>query len=284
MTTPTLFAANLPFPEGPCFDRAGNLYVADFGAGNISRLAPDGQAEIFAHTGGSPTGLTFHPDGTLYVADSGLGAILRVEPDGTWSRVADGFAGPNDLTFDRAGRLYFTDPHGSSEHSPVGRVLRIDLDGSVQTLLEGMAYPNGLAFDDAGTALYVAHMRAGRVDRFSVDADGRPGRGEVFAEVSPQNQKGGCDGMAFDVEGRLYVALFRFSLVRVLAPDGTRERDISIAGDRPTNVAFGGPARRTLFITEVETSSVYTLAVPAPGLPLFAERAWPGSLRAALDR
>jgi N-acyl-D-amino-acid deacylase len=35
-----------------------------------------------------------------------------------------------------------------------------------------------------------------------------------------------------------------------------------------------GPDRRTLFIIEVETSSVYTLPVPAPGLPLFAERAW----------
>jgi len=166
VTTPTLFAAGLPFPEGPCFDRHGNLYVVDFGAGNISRLTPDGRAEVFARTGGSPTGLTFHPDGTLYVADTGLGAILRVEPDGTWSRVADAFAGPNDLAFDQDGRLYFTDPHGS------------------------------------------------------------------------------------------------------------RERDISIAGDRPTNVAFGGPDRRTLFITEVETSSLYTLLVPAPGLPLFAERAW----------
>ena len=187
MTTPTLFAAGLPFPEGPCFDRHGNLHVAD----------------------------------------TGLGAILRVEPDGTWSRVADAFAGPNDL-----------------------------------------------AFDAAGTSLYLAHTRAGRVDRFSVDADGRLSKGEVFAEVSPVDHKGGCDGVAFDVEGRLYVALFRFGVVRVLAPDGSRERDISIAGDRPTNVAFGGSDRRTLFITEVETSSVYTLPVPAPGLPLFAERAW----------
>ncbi len=240
-TTPTLFAAGLPFPERPCFDRAGNLYVVDFGAGNIARL-------------------TFHPDGTLYVADTGLGAILRVAPDGSWSRVADAFAGPTDLAFDQAGRLYF--------------ILRIDIDGSVQTLLDGMTYPNGLAFDAAGTSLYVAHMRAGRVERFSVDADGRLSSGEVFAEVSPVDQKGGCDGMAFDVEGRLYVALFRFGVVRVLAPDGSRERDISIAGDRPTNVAFGGPDRRTLFITEVETSSVYTLPVPAPGLALFAERAW----------
>jgi len=274
VTTPTLFSAGLPFPEGPCFDRHGNLFVVDFGAGNISRLTPDGRAEVFACTGGSPTGLTFHPDGTLYVADTGLGAILRVEPDGTWSRVADAFAGPNDLAFDQDGRLYFTDPHGSSEHNPVGRVLRIDVDGTVQTLLEGMAYPNGLAFDAAGTSLYLAHMRAGRVDRFSVDGDGGLSKGEVFAEVSPVDHKGGCDGVAFDVEGRLYVALFRFGVVRVLAPDGSRERDISIAGDRPTNVAFGGPDRRTLFITEVETSSVCKLPVPAPGLPLFAERAW----------
>jgi gluconolactonase len=265
----------LPFPEGPCFDRHGNLYVVNFSAGQISRVSPRGRAEVFAETDGAPTGLTFHPDGTLYVADTGLGAILRVQPDGTWSRVADGFAGPNDLAFDQRGRLYFTDPHGSNEDHPVGRVLRIDVDGSVGTVLEGMAYPNGLAFDALGTFLYVAHMRAGRVERFGLDANGLPLKGaDIFAEVSPVEQKGGCDGMAFDVEGRLYVALFRFGVVRVLAPDGSPERDIPIPGDRPTNVAFGGPDRCTLFITEVQTSSVYTLPVPAAGLPLFAERAW----------
>jgi len=89
------------------------------------------------------------------------------------------------VEFGPDGRLYFTDPHGSNEHNPVGRVVRIDIDGSVQTLLDGMTYPNGLAFDPAGTSLYVAHMRAGRVERFSVDADGRLSSGEVFAEVSP---------------------------------------------------------------------------------------------------
>lgn len=265
-------ARGFQFPEGPAFDRAGDLYLVDVEAGVVARVAPDGQVEALARTGGRPCGLAFHQDGSLYVADTGLRAILRVRPDGTWTEVAGGFAGPNDLTFDSQGRVYFTDPHGSSEHHRIGRVLRLDTDGSVHTVMDGMAYPNGLAFGPDGTLLYVAHMRAGRIERFRLGQDGTPlGAAERFAEVSPVDQPGGADGLAFDEAGRLYVALFRHGVVRVLRPDGSPERDLPLPGQRPTNVAFGGPGRRTLYVTEVDTGAVHALPAPAPGLQLWGD-------------
>jgi gluconolactonase len=45
--------------------------------------------------------------------------------------------------------------------------------------------------------------------------------------------------------------------------------EIPVPGAKVTNVAFGGPDRRTLVITEVETSSVYQTRVDMPGLALF---------------
>ena len=37
------------------------------------------------------------------------------------------------------------------------------------------------------------------------------------------------------------------------------------------NCAFGGPERRTLFITEAETASILAVEVPIRGLPMFGE-------------
>jgi gluconolactonase len=87
---PTVIATGLQFPEGPAFDRAGNLYVVEIGAGQITRIAPDGAATVFAKTGGGPNGSAFGPDGNLYVTNNGgfagqsreHGRVERVTPDG----------------------------------------------------------------------------------------------------------------------------------------------------------------------------------------------------------
>jgi gluconolactonase len=48
---------------------------------------------------------------------------------------------------------------------------------------------------------------------------------------------------------------------------------IRVPGANVTNIAFGGPDRRTVVITDVETASLYTARVEIPGLPLFGESA-----------
>ena len=45
--------------------------------------------------------------------------------------------------------------------------------------------------------------------------------------------------------------------------------EIPVPGAKVTNVAFGGPDRRTLVITDVETASLYQTRVDVPGLALF---------------
>jgi gluconolactonase len=49
-----VIAEGLVFPEGPAFDRAGNLYAVELRAGQVSRIAPGGRRDVFARTGGSP--------------------------------------------------------------------------------------------------------------------------------------------------------------------------------------------------------------------------------------
>jgi hypothetical protein len=94
----------------------------------------------------------------------------------------------------------------------------------------------------------------------------------LFATVTrPGEDEAGPDGMAFDVDGYLYVAVYGSGRVRVVAPDGVLADEIDVGGRFPTNLTFGGPDGSRLFITEAEHGWVVTTEVPRPGLPLWGD-------------
>jgi gluconolactonase len=44
----------------------------------------------------------------------------------------------------------------------------------------------------------------------------------------------------------------------------------SCAGIRTTNIAYGGPDRRTLYITEAEQGAILTARMAVPGRPMYS--------------
>jgi gluconolactonase len=273
-----VFAEGFIFPEGPAFDRAGQLFLVNLKGGYLSRVEPSGKTEIFVYTGGenaqtasAPNGSAFHPDGDLYVADSGRNAILVVSPDKRVRVVCDNYRGepfqaPNDLCFDRSGGLYFSDPPPVANRASIGRLFYLGPDGKAVLLDEGIAYSNGVALDKTETYLYLAETRTGRILRYRVQKPGKLGPREVFAELEPRP-----DGMAFDLQGNLYVAVFGSGQVWVVGPSGKVTEKIEVGGEGPTNLAFGGPERRFLYITEGPQGRVYRVEREIPGLPLAGE-------------
>jgi len=271
---PRRFAEGFAFPEGPAFDTEGNLYLVSMGNGDILRVTPDGGVSLLANTGGAPNGLAFGPDGLLYVAEARHRAILRVDRAGTIAILlmeAEGepFRAPNDLCFDPRGGFYFTDPGSSSAHTPVGRVFYCPPGGPARQVAGGLCFPNGLALTADAKALYVVNELAQTMVRFDVQDDGTLGPKQDFAPI----RRGGIggDGMALDAEGNLYVANYGLGAVDVISPAGDLLDCLPAGGARPTNVAFGGPDMRDLYITECETGAVYVLRAEVAGLRLF----WP---------
>ena len=270
-------ASGFDSPEGPAFDRRGDLYFVNWLTSAIVRLGPDGVPAEVANTAGIPAGLAFHPDGTLYIADEGAQhhGVLRLDAGGTltpWLQAYEGqpLNGANDLVFDQQGVLYFSDPWGSSLAKPIGGFYRAFPDGRLERLDSGLAFPNGVAVAPDGSAVYLAETGPNRVLRYAIGAGGDVGARTVFAELEGGP---GPDGMAFDVAGNLYVAHHGEGRVDVLDPQGRPLPPLAVPGRQPTNVAFGGPDRRTLVVTEVATGSVYRTTVETPGAPLFADRA-----------
>ncbi|MBM4437068.1 MAG: SMP-30/gluconolactonase/LRE family protein [Actinobacteria bacterium] len=273
---PAVYASGLRAPEGPAFDRAGRLFVVEMDAATVQRVDADGSLHPFVCTGARPNGLAFHRDGDLYVAEAGLGAVLRVPPSGRPYMFADAgdepFRNPNDLAFDTDGGLYVTDPVKGSV-APDGRVYYIDPEGEVRLFADGLRFPNGVVLTADGGTVLVAESRAGAIRAYTLDAPGRAGTQRIRVELVPPADRGGPGGLAVAEDGHLYVALSRHGAVAVVAPDDTVVERIPVGADRPSNVAFGGPDRRLLFVTEVDSGTVRIVPTVRRGLALYGEAA-----------
>jgi sugar lactone lactonase YvrE len=166
------------------------------------------------------------------------------------------------------------------ERPGAGRVFRIDVDGSVHTVLPSVSISNGLQWSADGRRAFYIDTPTGRVDVFDVDAEtgewsGR--RPHIVVTGTP----GHPDGMAIDEEDGLWVALWGGSAVRHYDRAGELRHEIALPASHVTSCAFGGPDRRTLFITtsrlgldgstaEPEAGSVFAWDAPVAGARLHA--------------
>lgn len=262
------------FLEGPSFDREGRLYVTDIPYGRVFRISVEGEWEQVAEYDGWPNGLKIHQDGRIVITDYKRGLVQLDPQTGTVTPLletagSEGFKGVNDLVFAPSGDIYFTDQGQTGLQDPSGRVYKLAPSGNLSCLVNTIPSPNGIVIDPARNHLLVAVTRAQQVWRIPLHGNGPVAKVGVFAQL--HGGMAGPDGLALDEEGCLYVAhtgfgsvwrLSRFAepLLRIRSP----------AGISTTNLAFGGPQRKTLFITESESGSILRAETPAPGLPMYS--------------
>jgi gluconolactonase len=268
-------AGPLPFfLEGPSFDREGHLYCVDLAHSRIFRIDPARKWSVFADYDGEPNGLKIHKDGRIFVADHRHG-VLSFDPKTAEMKVVlseahrEGFKGLNDLVFDSRGDLYFTDQGQSAIEDPTGRIYRLRSTGELDLLYKGLPGPNGLVLDLSEKILHIAVTRSNQI----VSLPLRPNYGGIhkarmFIQLS--GSPTGPDGMAIDEAGNIVVVQAGSGSVWMFNPMGEPIYRIkSCAGLRTTNVAFGGPDRRTLFITEAEHGVILKAKLPTPGTVMY---------------
>jgi gluconolactonase len=292
-------AARTSFLEGPAVDASGTLYFSDIINNRILKMTPAGVVSIFREDSGRTNGNTFDARGRLIScegAEQGPGGRRRiVRTDMTTGEITvltDRFEGkrynsPNDVCVDPAGRIWFTDPYYMEDRSmlelDVEAVYRIDLDGKVARVLgpPSIERPNGLAITPDGRTLYLidSHSRPGgnrKVWAIAIASDGSLGDRRLIYDFGKGR---GGDGLRLDGRGNLWVAggiHMPRNLgentdvpagVYVISPEGKLLGRIPIPEDVTTNLAFGGPDRKTLFVTSGKC--LYKIPLGVEGYALY---------------
>jgi gluconolactonase len=260
------------FTEGPCSDRAGNVFFTNTQASQILRW--DGKVlAVFREDKQIANGLLFDRQGRLTACEGGAGRITRTEMgSGKIEVLANAFngqplGGVNDLCFDNEGRIYFTSRLLNTDPAlgNVNAVYRIDLDGKLARVVAApdIHMPNGLATSPDDKTAYL------------IESDGREGRNRCILafDLSPEGEwtnprklidfypgRGG-DGMAVDCEGNLYVAAGLHNTrgtsetldtrpgIHVFSPAGKLLAYTRTPSDTVTNCRFGGADLRSLYVT-----------------------------------
>ncbi|MBI4189799.1 MAG: SMP-30/gluconolactonase/LRE family protein [Betaproteobacteria bacterium] len=261
------------FLEGPSFDRAGNLYFVDNTYGRIFRASPQRKVEVVAEYDGEPNGLRIHKDGRIFVADFKNGIMLLDPASGKVTPVVsryqtEHFKGVNDLVFASNGDLYFTDQGQTDLVNPTGRVYCLTAAGQLRCIADNAPSPNGLVLNLEENVLYLAVTRANAVWRLPFTPSGMVARMGLFIQLSGGR---GPDGMALDDSGGLVVAHPDMGAVWIFNHRGEPlYRVQSCRSDIVTNVAFGGPDRKTIYITDSGSGCILMARVPTAGRVLYS--------------
>jgi len=289
--TSDVFASGLLFPEGPVAMPDGTWLVVEGGErGCVTQISADGKVRRTVAATGLPNGLAVDDSRHIWVAEPKVPSLLRVTLEGkveVFMTGCDGepFLYPNDLCFGPDGALYLTDSGiTAAEFEPGGkvradfdtcpmdgRVYRIDVhDKTIRKIDSGLRFTNGIAFGP-DRDLYINETITGAVYRYRRNSDGfgpRETFGNVWNDTRYETLRG-PDGMAFGADGKLYVAVYGQGDVTVLGKDGKVVQRLRTRGSLPTNVAFGLPGQRKLYVTEYRLGQVEVFSTETDGLRLW---------------
>ena len=256
-----------PGIEGPACDARGDIYAVNFlREGTIGRVTPAGAGEVFVELpeGSVGNGIRFDRAGNFFVADYTRHNVLKVDPRTRMVTVHahnPAMNQPNDLAIDRAGVLYASDPNWAES---TGQLWRIDTDGSTTLLVRDMGTTNGIDLSPDEQTLYVNESVQRNVWAFTIT----PEKTLTDKRLVRRFEDFGFDGMRTDVDGNLYITRYGKGTVVKMTPDGTILQEIDVLGTKPSNLCFGGPDGRTVYVTEVDFTRLVTFRVDRPG------RAW----------
>lgn len=249
----SVISIDLNFPEGPCFDSKGNIWLVEKDAGNLVLIRENTIERHFVD--GAPNGIAIDRKDLIWFCDSKQNSIRTFDPiSKTTVTIVDEYENsplkmPNDLAFDRSRNLLFTCP-GDSLEDKMGYVCCLSADKKLSKIFEGMYYPNGLALNKAQNQLFVAETGTKKIWRFGWNADVKQlSNKSLFAETGGSV---GPDGIAFDEDGNLYAAVYGSGKVKVWDENGVLKEEIDALGYNPTNCALDPFGKKGLIITEAE--------------------------------
>jgi hypothetical protein len=252
-----LVAESLHPVANPAVDAFGNIYTTFSGSRGqkvpvaVYKIDLNFNMKPFINELMNATALGFDLQGMLYISSRYDGMIYQVTPNGNMSVYVEGMGVATGIAFDPEHNLYVGDRSGTIFKVGANRQI------FVFATLEPSIAAYHLVFGPDGY-LYVTGPTTSSFD--SVYRVSQDGEVQVFYRGLGRPQ-----GMAFDEEGRLYVAASisgRKGVVRIY-PD--RRADLFLSGPGIVGLAFT-PSRTMVVAT---TNAIYRVDAGIKGMPLY---------------
>jgi gluconolactonase len=298
-----VLATGLQFPEGPVAMPDGSIILVEIARGTLSRVTPAGAVEVVATLGGGPNSAAFGPGGKIYVPNNGgfrfhresgtfrpvaqaddySGGRIEVVDlaTGKFERLYDrvngrGLSGPNDLVFDDAGGFWFSDlGKVRGRDRDHGGVYWARADGSeIREVIYPVLSANGIGLSPDGRTLYVAETESARLWAWDIVAPGEvkklpwpsPHGGRLVGSDASTYQR--FDSLKVAQSGRICVATLIHGGITEFVPEGGLIAHHPLPDPMVTNLCFGGPDRRTAFVTLSHEGRLVAIDWHEPGLKL----------------
>ncbi len=268
--------------SNPAVDADGNLFAMVSGPRgeqvpvSIYRVARDLQVTAFTRGLLNVSALAFGRDGNLYASSRSEGTIYRITPTGVISTFAEGMGIATGIAFDREGNLFVGDRSGT-----IFKIVPADLGADREDALVLNPQQPGAAGEifvfatlEPSTAFY--HLCFRPDGTLMVTTPTYSSHQPIYA-INPHGETsiyyrglGRPQGMAFDVEGNLYVAaslrghrgLVRLWLSR---ESGDLEPELIVAGNDLIGLCFLDDGCAAL----ATNSTIYHADLGIQGLPLL---------------
>ncbi len=241
----------------PAVDEAGNIYTTF--SGSRGQKTPVSVYKVDLNYRIKPllsdlmnaTGLALDREGLLYISSRYDGIVYQATQSGNMSVYVEGMGVATGLAFDEEGSLYVGDRQGTIfKISPTRQIY-------VFATLEPSISAYHLAFGP-DRYLYVTGPTTSSFD--CVYRVSPAGDVEVFYRGLGRPQ-----GLAFDAEGRLYVAASLGGRKGVVRINPDRKAELFLSGPNIVGLAFT-PARALIVATN---STLFRVDVGIKGRPLF---------------
>lgn len=269
-SSPVKITSGYQFTEGPYWHPDGFLLFSDIPANIIYKWEPEsGEASTYINPSGHSNGITSRPDDNLILAQHD-GMVSMIDQTKKIHVLADTYNGkrlnsPNDVTVSSNGIVYFTDPpfgvNEDKKELDVNGVYMLLPDGGLKLMYEGFERPNGIVLSPEETKVYVNDTSTGQIIVFDRAEDGSLTNMQKFANVGSSTDSGAADGMVVDQQGRLYST--GPGGIYVFSSEGEKIQQIKMPA-RATNMGWGGPENKSLFITT--PSAVYRMEMSVTGV------------------
>lgn len=147
----------------------------------------------------------------------------------------------NEGKVDPAGR-WVTGSMDLTRGEPDGAFYSIGPDGTARVMVGGVGTANGLEWSPDGTRIYYTDTGTGTIYTGAYSAAGEVSAVRVFHAGEMH------DGLAMDVDGNLWGAIYGGGVVVKYDPAGVELERHSFDAPNLTSVAFGGGDSRTLYV------------------------------------